>query len=180
MQRYSDDEIIAMLWARDERALEAFAARYRTLCMRMAENILGERESAEECLNDLYLRIWNSIPPERPRALKAYALRILRNLALHRLERARAQKRCATVVELDECAEAVAERETGEITALINGWLATVPERDAMIFVRRYFYSEAVGEIAARLGMRENQISKILYRLRRSLQAYLEKGATTV
>ena len=75
MHGYRDEEIVALLWARDEKALEAFSAQYRTLCLRMAENMLGERESAEECLNDLYLRLWQSIPPERPRSLKAYALR---------------------------------------------------------------------------------------------------------
>lgn len=180
MQKYRDEEIVALLWKRDEKALEAFAARYRTLCLNMAHNMLGERESAEECLNDLYLRLWQSIPPERPQSLKAYALRILRNLALHRIERARAQKRSAVIVELDGCAETLADRENGEITALIHDWLGTLTERDAMIFVRRYFYSESVVGIAGRLGVKENQISKILHRLRKSLRAYLEKGGVTV
>ena len=180
MHRYRDEEIVALLWARDEKALDAFAARYRTLCLYLAENMLGEREGAEECLNDLYLRLWQSIPPERPQSLKAYALRILRNIALHRIERAQARKRQAVIVELDECAEAIPERESGEITALINAWLTTLSERDAMIFVRRYFYSESVSGIAARLGVAENHISKILHRLRKSLRAYLEKEGVTV
>ncbi len=177
---YSDREIVALFFARDEAALRAFAAQYQPLCMKLARDILGEREDAEECLNDLYLRLWHTIPPEEPVSLKAYACRILRNLALHRLERAQAKKRSAVLVELDECAAAIPERETGEITALINAFLATLSERDAMIFVRRYFYSEPVGEIAARLGVKENRISKILHRLRRELREYLEKGGIII
>lgn len=84
------------------------------------------------------------------------------------------------MVELDECAASVPEEETGEITALINEFLGTLPERDAMIFVRRYFYSESVREIAARLGVKENQVSKILHRLRKVLREHLEKGGISV
>lgn len=175
-----DERIIALFFARDEAALEAFAQKYRPLCRKLARDITGSEELAEECLNDLYLRLWNSIPPERPEALKSYACRIVRNLALNCLDRERAGKRAGILVELDECAEAVPEAETGEITALINAFLGTLPERDAMIFVRRYFYSEPVREIAARLGVRENQVSKILHRLRKALREHLERGGISV
>ena len=115
-----DERIIALFFARDEAALEAFAQKYRPLCRKLARDITGSEELAEECLNDLYLRLWNSIPPERPAALKSYACRIVRNLALNCLDRERAGKRAGILVELDECAEAIPEAETGEITALIN------------------------------------------------------------
>ena len=180
MKDWMDDErIIALFFARDEAALEAFAQKYRPLCRKLARDITGSEELAEECLNDLYLRLWNSIPPERPAALKSYACRIIRNLALHRRERMNAAKRHAVIVELDDCLAAAPE-ETGEVTALINEFLGTLSRRDAMIFVRRYFYTESVGEIAARLGMRDNQISKILHRLRRALREYLKRGGITV
>ena len=177
---YSDSEIIELFFARDEAALEGFAARYQPLCLKLAQDILGERESAEECLNDLYLRLWNTIPPEMPVSLKAYACRILRNLALNMLERTRARKRMGILVELDECAEIIPEADTGEITALINEFLDTLPECDAMIFVRRYFYSEPVREIAARLGVRENQVSKRLHRMRKVLREHLKRGGISV
>ena len=176
----ADERIIALFLARDEGAITAFDEKYRALCLKLARDITGSEESAQECLNDLYLRLWQNIPPENPVSLKSYACRIIRNLALHAQERERAQKRAGVLVELDECAAAIPERETGEITALINGFLGTLPERDAMIFVRRYFYSEPVREIAARLGVRENQVSKILHRLRKALREHLERGGISV
>lgn len=175
----TDQEIIAMLFARDEAALTAFEKEYKLLCLKLAQDITGDRESAEECLNDLYLRLWQAIPPTKPDSLKSYACRIIRNLALQHRERMNAVKRHAVIIELDDCLAAAPE-ETGEVTALINEFLGTLSRRDAMIFVRRYFYTESVGEIAARLGMRDNQISKILHRLRRALREYLKKGGITV
>ena len=176
----SDDAILTLFFERDEKAIAAFEQKYKSLCLKLAQDITGSAAAAEECLNDLYLRLWNSIPPERPAALKSYACRIVRNLALNCLERERAGKRAGILVELDECAASVPEEETGEITALINEFLGTLPERDAMIFVRRYFYSESVREIAARLGVKENQVSKILHRLRKALREHLERGGISV
>ena len=176
----SDDAILTLFFERDEKAIAAFEQKYKSLCLKLAQDITGSAAAAEECLNDLYLRLWNTIPPQCPASLKSFACRIIRNLALQYLEREQAQKRSAVIVELDECdAGAVCESE-GEIMAMIDEWLATLSERDAMIFVRRYFYSEPVGEIAARLKIRENQVSKILHRLRKALRATLEKGGITV
>ena len=75
----TDQEIIAMLFARDETGLTAFEKKYKPLCLKLAQDITGDRESAEECLNDLYLRLWQAIPPARPESLKSYACRIIRS-----------------------------------------------------------------------------------------------------
>ena len=176
----TDERIIALFSARDEAAIAAFEEKYKPLCLKLARDITGSAEAAEECLNDLYLRLWSTIPPEMPDSLKSYACRIVRNLALNYAERERAQKRSAVLVELDECAAAIPEAGTGEITAMINEFLAALSEREAMIFVRRYFYSEPVREIAARLGVKENQISKILHRMRKSLREHLERGGISI
>ena len=171
MNRSVDDSVIlALLQARDETALVEFEKKYKPLCRQLARDITGSDEAAEECLNDLYLRLWDTIPPQVPRSLKSYACRIIRNLALQRRERERAQKRMACIVELDDSVADVPDAECGEIGARINSFLETLSERDAMIFVRRYFYSESVTHIAARLGMRPNHISKFLHRTRCALR----------
>lgn len=175
-----DVAILALFDARDEAALVEFEKKYKPMCLKLARDITGSDETAQECLNDLYLRLWDTIPPEVPRSLKNYACCIIRNLALQQLERARAQKRSAVIIELTESVADVPEQETGEITARINAFLETLSERDAMIFVRRYFYSEPVGEIAARLGLTENRVSKILHRMRRALRTYLLEGGITL
>lgn len=58
--------------ARDEEALRETARLYEPLCMHIALNILADRQDAEECVNDTWLRAWNHIPPDRPRSMAAY------------------------------------------------------------------------------------------------------------
>jgi len=58
--------------------------RYGNYGFCIAYNILGSSEDAEECVNDGYLRLWNSIPPKKPEVLCAFWGKIVRNLALNR------------------------------------------------------------------------------------------------
>lgn len=176
MGMMEDARILALFAARDEAALTEFDKKYKRLCLQLARDITGDEQAAEECLNDLYLRLWNSIPPAEVHSLSGYACRIMRNLALQRLESAQTQKRAAVIVELDESVAGVPDAESGEITARIEAFLQTRCERDAMIFVRRYFYSESLSDIAARLGMRQGQVAKLLHRMRRELRVFLSEG----
>ncbi|MBQ4353894.1 MAG: sigma-70 family RNA polymerase sigma factor [Clostridia bacterium] len=185
-----EQKIIGLFWARRESAISEFEKQYKNLCLKLARDITGSEETAEECLNDLYLRLWNSIPPEKPLSLKSYACRIIRNLALHQLEKQTAQKRSAVLTELDECiassavsetiASSEAEEESREIGRMIDAFLETLPKREALVFVRRYFYSDSVKAIAQRSGLKENKISKMLAKTRKALKVYLERGGYTV
>ena len=68
-----DNEIIELFFARDEGAIQAVQERYGAYCAAVAQNILDDRGAAEECVNDTWLRCWQSIPPQRPRSLKSFA-----------------------------------------------------------------------------------------------------------
>lgn len=176
-----DQKIIALFFSRDEEALRLFETQYKGLCLGLAYDITRDELTAEECLNDLYLRLWNSIPPERPNSLKSYACRIIRNLALNRLEAQNRQKRSAVIEELDEClCEETPDLESGEIGRLIDSFLEGIPKIEALIFVRRYFYSDSVKGIAERTGLKENKVSKLLSRTRKELKKYLLKGGITL
>ncbi len=176
-----DQKIISLLFSRDEAALNLFEKQYKSLCLGLAYDITRDELTAEECLNDLYLRLWNSIPPERPKSLKSYACKIIRNLALNRLEAQNRQKRNAVITELDEClTEETPDIEMGEIARLIDRFLEGLPRLDALIFVRRYFYSDSVKGIAEKTGIKENKVSKILSKTRKELKIYLLKGGISL
>jgi len=61
-----DQSIINLYWAREERAIEETEKKYGSYCRSIARNILRNRADEEECLNDTWLKTWNSLPPQRP------------------------------------------------------------------------------------------------------------------
>ena len=67
-----DTSIVQLLWDRCEQALKELALKYERFCHKIALNILGSPEDAEECVNDTYLSVWNSIPPQRPSAFSSF------------------------------------------------------------------------------------------------------------
>lgn len=176
-----DAKIVALFWQRDERAITEFEQAHKRLCLSVARDITGDASDAEECFADTCLAVWNSIPPEKPESLRAYALRICKNFALNLVKAKSRQKRSAILVELDECiSDSLPDMEPQAIGALIDAFMETLPKREAMIFVRRYNCSQPVKDIAAAMGITENQVSKILQKLRKKLKKHLEKEGIRV
>lgn len=181
-----DAAIIQLYWERNEQAIPATADKYGNYCTAIAKNILGNREDAEECVNDTYWAAWSSMPPHRPGSLAAFLGRITRNLALNRYRYNAADKRSGgqSAMVLDEIAEFISdadsvEREIDrrELGKAIDGFLDRLPKHKRTIFVCRYWYFDSIAEIAKRVGMTENQVSVTLHRLRRKLHNdLLERG----
>lgn len=73
-----DSDIITLFWNRDEDAIAVTNKKYGKKFKKIAFNILGNNEDAEECLNSAYFKTWNSIPPKRPEALSAFVGKIVR------------------------------------------------------------------------------------------------------
>ena len=166
---------------RDQYAVVETAKRYGRYVFRIAMNILGNAEDAEEVVNDVWQALWQSIPPQNPSDLMAYLARIARNLAYNRIEAERTQKRRAigTLVydELDE----VLPSDDGDvtdrlaITKAINLFLASLEQNDRMLFVKRYFYNEGVDAIARQFQSTRGAVKVKLCRLRKQLKRYLEE-----
>lgn len=183
-----ESRIIALLFERSEQALSALGRKYGPAVMALAGNILGNRLDAEECADDTWLGVWNTVPPQYPGHLKAYTLAITRNLALSRYHANTAQKRNsfydAALDELADCLAAPtdveAEVEAKELAAAINRFLATLPKADRQMFLCRYYLADPVFLIAAKLGMKSGQVSLRLFRLREKLRKFLEKEGLPV
>ena len=180
-----DRDIIEMYFARDERAISATSVKYGGYCGSIAMNILSSREDTEECLNDTWLRAWNSIPPHRPDILRVFLGKITRNLALDRYKAQTAQKRAGgelavSLDELDECIGIVDERESAEIGESISRFLRTQPKETRSVFVCRYFYCDSIADIARRFGISEAKVKTLLFRTRSKLKIHLEGEGITV
>ena len=170
----TDAEIIDLYFSRDEAALEHTAKNYGAYCTSVAMNILNDPSDAEECVNDTYLRVWNSIPPQRPTVLRLFLGKITRNLAI---DKYRANKsRCREFeVALEEIAEFLPakEEDDGNLPVLLAEFLSILPDEERDLFVLRYYHGHSVARLAKAFRMKPNNLSARLYRTREKLRAYL-------
>ncbi len=179
-----DDQLIIQLFMdRSEEAIEATAKKYGRLCTSIARNILNNNEDADECVNDTYLALWNSIPPENPDPLSAYVCRIARNLSLKKYRYNTELKRNsfydASLEELEDTLvgneDIDRSTEVKELTEAINRFLDQLKKTDRVLFVKRYWFCKDIDDIAAETGLSRNYINVHLHRTREKLKNYLIK-----
>lgn len=177
-----DGEIIELYHRRDERAIDQSDRKYGGFCRKLALDLLGVREDAEECVSDTWLAAWDRMPPDWPQSLRAFFGRIVRNLSISRFRRDRARKRYGGMeVLLSELAECIPggdvdrEVERHIIAETISRWLDGLPKEDRDLFVRRYWYGDQVKTLAAARGERPDRLAGRMRRLRESLRRALEQ-----
>ena len=177
-----DEYLLDLYFKRDERAVTETQREYGSFCMDLALRILGRnnREDAEECVNDAYLKLWRNIPPRRPKPIKAYLAAVLRNIAI---DRYRQNRRRAENRELEEAilelspAMWVPDSAEGELKYLLSDFLRKLSEEERRLFMGRYWHGYTVGDLAEHYGLTPNAVTKRLGRTRERLRDYLnEKG----
>lgn len=177
-----DEYILDLYFQRDERAVTETQRDYGRLCLDLALRILGRNNpaDAEECVNDAYVRLWQTIPPKRPVPLRAYLVTVVRNLAI---DRYRKNRRRAELRELEETvlelapAVWVPDAAEGELGELLSDFLRSLPATERRLFMGRYWHGYAVGELAKHYRLTPNAVTKRLGRTRNKLRNYLnERG----
>ena len=177
-----DQKIVDLYWERSEDAIKETEKQYGVYCHSVAYRILRSDEDAKECVNDTYLRAWETMPPHRPNRLSTFLSKITRNLALNRYWYNRAEKRTPEMELILEEVEAFlpdpTERPISEEIALreaINGFVGGLAPKKRKMFVQRYFYCMSIRAIARELGMTENAVKVSLHRTREEFRVHLEK-----
>ncbi len=179
-----DRKIVDLYWQRDENAIPETAAKFGGYCRTIAYNILADAEDAEECLNDTWLRAWNTMPTNRPNKLAPYLGKLSRWISLTRLREKTSLKRGGgeTELVLDELAEAVdsgadVEKavELNELNAALRRFLKNLGETERQVFLARYWFIASIAEIAEKFGFSESKVTSMLHRTRKKLLAYLKE-----
>ncbi len=182
----SDKDILKLFSERDAGAVSELQKKYGNYCRTVAFNILGSAEDAEECVNDAYLKVWNSSSPDNVSDLKKYVAAVVRNIAINRFKEQRRMKRCpGGEAESATDAENVAAPEPDVIdrltvSALISEYLHSLPKEKRQIFVARYYYDASIQEIAGKLGIPEGTVNSSLGRIRKGLREFLAKEGIDV
>ena len=177
-----DIQIINLLFQRSETAISALQMKFGGLCRSIISRILTDSRDIEECTSDTYLRVWNSIPPQRPLRLDSYIARICRNVALDRYDYNTASMRNTGLTYAYEELEMYlpsrdSEADAVEFRTFLNGFLRNLPQDTRMMFLRRYWYGESIGEIAKAFEYSEEKVKSTLFRTRKKLrEAMIKEG----
>ena len=181
-RKLTDEEIIELYWNRNEEAITATDDKYGKYLFVIAYNIIHDNMDCEECLNDTYLSTWNRIPPTRPKFFQTFLSKIMRNIAIDRYRRKSADKRIASEItasleELDECLPDVPGVEDEimrrEVIGILNAYLRELSQREVLIFICRYYYSDSVESIAEMLHVSRNTVFRELSKIRAGLRERL-------
>lgn len=176
-----DEKIIEMFFERSEQGIRELDIKYGTVCHNLSYHIVGSRQNAEECVNDAYLGVWNTIPPARPNPLLSYVLKIVRNISIKIYWRKEAAKRSGHyTIALEEIEGCIADQKTvedeieaRELARIIESFLDTLTVENRVIFMRRYWFSDSCKDIAEFVGLSEKNISVRLTRIRQKMKSYL-------
>ncbi len=182
-----DRSIVELYWQRSPYATSETDCKYGRMLKSLSYRLLKDIRDSEECVNDTYLSAWNSMPSDRPTYLGAYLSKITRNFSLSRLRKENAAKRGgiystveALTDELTECipssdGNVEAMFENGRLKNALNSFISSLPTEKRVIFIRRYFYSDEISDIAKRVGIGESKVKTTLFRLRAELRSILER-----
>lgn len=183
-----EKRIIELFFARDEQAIAETEKEYGALCRYIASNVLAVKEDVEECVSDVMLGLWNAIPPDRPRDLRAYIGKAVRNRAHEMVRDANAWKRGGRVQivneELlstipDEC-DLASDFEAKRAGKIISRVLEGLSKTDRKIFVLRYWMGLSYSQIMAQTSAGESRVKMSLHRTRKKIAEELRKEGITV
>lgn len=178
-----DENIIDLFFQRSEDAILELSKKYGKLSIQIAYNITRDYEDAEECVDDAYMSIWNLIPPERPDNLRAYVVKVLRNVSVNKYKHNRRVRRNDTyfecVDELEYCVAGKNDVESQytekEVRKTVEEFIDSLRKVNRVIFVRRYMYMNSYEEIAEMTGLSKTSIGNRLTRMRERLKEIMER-----
>ena len=185
----TDKDIVALLNARDEKALEAIDLQFGNQLRGIIRGIVRDEEDASECLNDVYLKVWNAIPPAQPDNLKAFLSTVARNTALDRYDAKHRKSDIprAALVSADDgnTAEVAGPERTDEaveqklkeerIRELLIRYTRELPPGDQKICIARFYYNAKLREIARQYDMPVGTVKSALSRIKKGMAELLRK-----
>lgn len=176
-----DSKIIELYFQRSQDAIAQTDKKYGKYCYTIAYNILSDALDSEECVNDTYLKVWETIPPAKPSRLSYFIGKLTRNLSIDRLRNKSAMKRSAEAeIAFEEVDGMISDSMTDIhdevfLRNTINSFLVGLSKKDRKIFVQRYWYMCSSVEIGKELGVSDSFVRVRLLRIREDFKNYLIK-----
>lgn len=182
-----DAAMAARLAARDAAALREVIAAHAAALHRFAYRMTGDGHEAEDIVQEACLRLWDYAPrlaarhPVGSQAARSLRLggwlqRVVTNLAIDRLRRARRLTHGAVPEEEDEAPLADALIEAGEREHFARALIAALPERQRAAIVLTYYEELSNAAAAEALDMNIKAFESLLLRARTALRKAYAAG----
>ena len=176
-----------MYFDRDERAIAETDRKYGAYLCTLGMNILDNKQDTEECVNDTYIKTWDSSPPNHPQIFKAFLSKIMRNVSLDKLKYYKAQRRVPQNVidSLSDYANVSAptddkDYESYLIGKVVNNYLKSASDRKVYVFMSKYFFFMKSADIAKKLGCSRSSLERELAIIRDELKCALGDEGITI
>lgn len=176
-RREDDNQLLFRIQSRDERALEALYDRYGGLLFALLLRMLGEREMAEEVLQDVFLTVWraSSVWDHQRGSVQAWLVAIARNRAIDQLRKRRAPSVPLTfdLPSTDERPDEVAVERA--ISAEVKESVSSLPDMYREVLEAVYFsgltQKEAAQALEIPYGTVKSRLRLAFERMARALRA---------
>ena len=183
-----DDEINRLYFDRNEDAIAETEKKYGAYLKKIAHDLTDDRRDAEECVNDVYLRAWNSIPPNRPDSLKAYLTVLIRRSAADVYRKNNNDKALPKRLysSLDELADIIPGDSADDgldekvLSGIIRSFVSSLSDRRKYIFISRYYVNRKTDEIADKLRVSRSTVAKELAQIKAELKQRLDSEGYNV
>ena len=173
--RAEDERLIARVVEGDRSAFEMLYDRYASTVLGLALKMLGDREVAEDAVQEIFWRVWRRLGSfDRSRAFAPWLFGIAHNYCIDELRRRKVRPQ--SVYEDDEnpiLSEIADEADVGESALLaeqgrlVRSALEQLPEEQRQTLLLAYFGGLTQQEIAVKLG---NPLGTVKTRMRLGLQ----------
>ena len=180
----TDNELVQAYLAGDESAVTATKEKYRHYLYKISFQILGDNEDVEECMNDVYLAAWKSIPQDKPEMLLPYLRKITRRISIDKLRMRSSKKRIPSeyLTSIEELNDTIPSDHTPEseveaeaLNEAIRRFAATLSAEERRLFIGRYYFFDPLKEVAQYCGISESKAKSSLFRLRKRLKEFLKE-----
>lgn len=179
----TEQEMLDRLNARDPTGLEALMDTYAPYISAILWNVLHrtmQKEDMEETASDVFLAAWNQSASLRPGKVKAWLGAVARNHAKNKLRQLHQTLSLEEdVIDLPGPDTALESLERKMEAELVRQAVDSLPEQDREIFLRHYYYTQTVGEIAAQMSLNVSTVKTKLRRGREKLKKELLKSNLT-
>jgi RNA polymerase sigma-70 factor, ECF subfamily len=173
--RAEDERLIARVVKGDRRAFELLYDRYAATVFGLALKMLGDREIAEDAVQEIFVRVWRRLGSfDRSRAFAPWLFGIAHNYCIDELRRRKVRPQFVyeddenpILTDIPDDSDVTEAALLAEQSRIVRAALEQLPEEQRQALLLAYFGGLTQQEIALRLG---NPLGTVKTRMRLGLQ----------